>query len=201
MMGFVEFGTPEEVRRRLTSVLESERYLRSVRVWDRKNGRTLHSASYSSSSNILGGSASGGTLNGSTTSGEKGGMMSNTSLDEYNHHSATAPSSKDGHGGGGGKEGGKEGKEGKKSKRFSGFDFYKKKIGPLFSPSSSPPQSSQGVSHPPSAFESGGRHGHGHGSKDSYQGEGGGGRHSHGGGVGGGSSHTLINPSLSSVFG
>lgn len=103
MKGF-EFGTEEEIERRLIEVLESDAYYRSVQYWERKrmagtNGRNGHSGwggSLSTSSVALSFDAGNGNKNDLSTS----------------------PS--------------------KKSKRFSGFDFYRKK---LFSPSSSPPNS------------------------------------------------------------
>ncbi|KAI0084545.1 hypothetical protein BDY19DRAFT_898273 [Irpex rosettiformis] len=99
MKGF-EFGTEEEIERKLIEVLESDAYYRSVEHWERKriqgtNGR-----------------------NGNT--GTWGGSMSNSSVAlSYDNGYSTNASPK-------------------KSKRFSGFDYYRKK---LFSPSSSPPAS------------------------------------------------------------
>jgi serine/threonine protein kinase KIN1/2 len=104
MKGF-EFGSEEDIERRLVEVLESDAYYRAVQHWERKrmsgtNGRNGHS-------------------------GHWGGSLSNSSIalsfDGSNGNKndlSTSPS--------------------KKSKRFSGFDFYRKK---LFSPSSSPPNS------------------------------------------------------------
>lgn len=103
MKGF-EFGTEEEIERRLVEVLESDAYYRAVQYWERKrmagaNGRNGHSG--------------------------WGGSLSNSSIalsfdgSNGNKNDLSASPSK-------------------KSKRFSGFDFYRRK---LFSPSSSPPNS------------------------------------------------------------
>ncbi|KAI0795861.1 hypothetical protein C8Q75DRAFT_711179 [Abortiporus biennis] len=115
MKGF-EFGTEEEIERRLIEVLESDAYFRSVQHWERKramgNGRNGHSRpwgeSLSNSSIAISFDGSTSNLNGSLTA---------------------SPS--------------------KKSKRFSGFDFYRRK---LFSPSSSPPNSP--MSHSPPTSQS-----------------------------------------------
>lgn len=103
MKGF-EFGTEEEIERKLVEVLDSDAYYRAVQFWERKrmagaNGRNGHSG--------------------------WGGSLSNSSIalsfdgSNGNKNDLSASPSK-------------------KSKRFSGFDFYRRK---LFSPSSSPPQS------------------------------------------------------------
>ncbi|KAI0703400.1 hypothetical protein BC835DRAFT_1262895 [Cytidiella melzeri] len=99
MKGF-EFGTEEDIERRLTEVLESDAYYRSVEHWERKriqgsNGRNGHSSPWV-------------------------GSMSNSSIAlsyDNGYPNNSSP---------------------KKSKRFSGLDYYRKK---LFSPSSSPPAS------------------------------------------------------------
>lgn len=101
MKGF-EFGTEEEIERRLVEILESDAYFRAVDHWERKriqgtNGRNGHSGPWGSS-------------------------LSNSSIalsyDNNGYSGGTASP--------------------KKSKRFSGFDYYRRK---LFSPSSSPPAS------------------------------------------------------------
>lgn len=101
MKGF-EFGTEDEIERRLVEILESDAYYRAVEYWERKriqgaNGRNGHPGPWGSS-------------------------LSNSSIalsyDNNGYSSSTASP--------------------KKSKRFSGFDFYRRK---LFSPSSSPPAS------------------------------------------------------------
>ncbi|KAI0668235.1 Pkinase-domain-containing protein [Trametes maxima] len=100
MKGF-EFGTEEEIERRLIEVLESDAYYRAVQTWERKrmsNGRNGHSRWGESFSNSSLAISHDGSF--STTT---------TKVDQ-------SPS--------------------KKAKRFSGFDFYRRK---LFSPSSSPP--------------------------------------------------------------
>ncbi|EGN97581.1 hypothetical protein SERLA73DRAFT_92742 [Serpula lacrymans var. lacrymans S7.3] len=97
MKGF-EFGSEDDIERRLISVLESEAYQRAVMAWDRKrNGRNGHSRwgeSFSNSSLAI-------AFDGSNSNVHKVDSLSP-----------------------------------KKSKRFSGFDFYRRK---LFSPASSPP--------------------------------------------------------------
>lgn len=95
MKGF-EFGSEEEIERKLIAVLESDAYIRAVAAWDRKRGRngTRWGESFSNSSLAI-------SFDGSSSNIHKDGLT---------------PS--------------------KKSKRFSGFDFYRRK---LFSPASSPP--------------------------------------------------------------
>lgn len=103
MKGF-EFGTDDEIERRLIDVLESDSYFRAVQHWERKraaangrNGHTKWGDSLSTSSVALSFDGSAAPLNG-------------------NRNDVTQSP--------------------KKSKRFSGFDFYRRK---LFSPASSPP--------------------------------------------------------------
>ena len=99
MKGF-EFGTEEEIERKLIEVLESDAYYRAVEHWERKRIQ--------------------GTNGRNGNSGTWGGSMSNSSIAlSYDNGYSTNTSPK-------------------KSKRFSGFDYYRKK---LFSPSSSPPAS------------------------------------------------------------
>ncbi|KAH9895931.1 Pkinase-domain-containing protein [Cubamyces lactineus] len=111
MKGF-EFGTEEEIERKLIEVLESDAYYRAVQQWERKrmsNGRNGHSRwgeSFSNSSLAI--------------SHDGSFSTSTTKVDQ-------SPS--------------------KKAKRFSGFDFYRRK---LFSPSSSPPSTPMAHS-PPSS--------------------------------------------------
>lgn len=95
MKGF-EFGSEEEIERRLVAVLESESYIRAIATWDRKRGRNggRWGESFSNSSLAI-------SFDGSSSNIHKDGLT---------------PS--------------------KKSKRFSGFDFYRRK---LFSPGHSPP--------------------------------------------------------------
>jgi serine/threonine protein kinase KIN1/2 len=98
MKGF-EFGMEEDIEKKLTDILDSESYQRSVQYWERKRGAT----------------------NGRISANGKHWQesLSSTSLtyDGANRAEMTASPSK-------------------KSKRFSGFDFYRRK---LFSPASSPP--------------------------------------------------------------
>lgn len=110
MKGF-EFGSEDEIERKLIEVLESDAYFRAVQHWERKrsmaNGRNKWSESMSNSSLAV--SFDGTTLASSSPANGS----------RYDHNSVTSSPSK-------------------KSRRFSGFDFssYRKK---LFSPSSSPP--------------------------------------------------------------
>ena len=101
MKGF-EFGSEEDIERKLTQVLESDLYIRAVQAWERKRdgGRNGHSR--------WGG----------------GESVSNSSLaisfdGSHKVDSSASPAKS-------------------KSRRFSGFDFYRRK---LFSPSASPPGS------------------------------------------------------------
>jgi len=95
MKGF-EFGSEEEIERKLVAVLESEAYTRAIATWDRKRGRN--------------GGRWGESFSNSSLAISFDGSSSNI------HKDSLTPS--------------------KKSKRFSGFDFYRRK---LFSPASSPP--------------------------------------------------------------
>jgi hypothetical protein len=97
MTGF-EFGTEDEIERRLVAILESEAYRRAVQYWENKRDRPQN----------------------------WGESLSNTSL---------AAEWDGGHGGGNKVE---VASTPRKNKRFSGFDFYRRK---LFSPSTSPPSS------------------------------------------------------------
>ena len=106
MKGF-EFGTEEEIERRLYEVLESDSYHRAVQFWERKRGIN---------------NGRNGVVN-----GKHWDSPSNTSLGyESAKSDLTASPSK-------------------KSKRFSGFDFYRRK---LFSPASSPPATPMSQSPP-----------------------------------------------------
>jgi len=97
MKGF-EFGTEEEIEKKLLEVLESDAYHRAVQHWERKRGIN---------------NGRNGVAN-----GKHWDSPSNTSLG-YESAKADLTASPS-----------------KKSKRFSGFDFYRRK---LFSPASSPP--------------------------------------------------------------
>lgn len=120
MKGF-EFGTEDEIEHKLAKILESEAYIRAVQYWERKRGI-------------------GGTLNGSSSGfGRWGGIgesfsnsslaisfdSSSTKLDLHGSQPPPTPS--------------------KKGRRFSGFDYYRRK---LFSPAASPPSSPQSHSPP-----------------------------------------------------
>ncbi|ESK83957.1 camk camkl kin1 protein kinase [Moniliophthora roreri MCA 2997] len=119
MKGF-EFGDEKEIERKLIKVLESDAYQRAVREWERKRGGL--------------GSLNG--LGGSNGSGKWGGPESMSS--------STLAVSFDGSM----KNGDAPPTPSKKSKRFSGFDFYRRK---LFSPSSSPPSTPPLSNSPPSS--------------------------------------------------
>ncbi|KAJ3496704.1 hypothetical protein NLJ89_g10446 [Agrocybe chaxingu] len=113
MKGF-EFGTEEEIERKLVHILESEGYVRAVQYWERK--RSIGNLNGNANTSING--------NGSRW----GESVSNSSLAiSFDSHSAK-----------------NESLAPKKSRRFSGFDYYRKK---LFSPASSPPGSP--LSHSP----------------------------------------------------
>ncbi|KAJ3977096.1 CAMK/CAMKL/Kin1 protein kinase [Lentinula raphanica] len=103
MKGF-EFGSDDEIERKLIAVLESDAYIKAVQYWERKRG---------------------GSVNGS----KWGEAMSNSSLAvSYTSDGGTSYSSRT-----------EPPTPNKKSKRFSGFDYYRRK---LFSPSTSPSSSS-----------------------------------------------------------
>ncbi|KAJ3980202.1 CAMK/CAMKL/Kin1 protein kinase [Lentinula detonsa] len=105
MKGF-EFGSDDDIERKLIAVLESDAYIKAVQYWERKRG---------------------GSVNGS----KWGESMSNSSLAiSFTSDGGTSYSSRGG---------ADPPTPSKKSKRFSGFDFYRRK---LFSPSPSPSSSS-----------------------------------------------------------
>jgi serine/threonine protein kinase KIN1/2 len=105
MTGF-EFGTPEDIQRRLVNVLEQDTYIRAVHAWQqRRAGGSLNM-----------------TLNGGARSSSTFSFDSGTGKEPLSPSKATP------------------------KKRFSGFDFYRRK---MFSPSTSPP--STPVSKSPSA--------------------------------------------------
>ncbi|KZS95338.1 Pkinase-domain-containing protein [Sistotremastrum niveocremeum HHB9708] len=100
MVGF-EFGTPEDIEKRLTDVLRSESYERAVMEWERRRRSGTSNASWlNSSSSII-----------STPTTE----------------TPTTPTSP----------------TKSKSKRFSGFDYYRRKLLPFPFPSSPPASPSQ----------------------------------------------------------
>ncbi|KAF9050634.1 Pkinase-domain-containing protein [Hymenopellis radicata] len=110
-----EFGAEQDIEKNLVNILESEPYLRAVQNWERKRN--------------LGGS----TVNGSSSNGRWGDLsMSNSTLAissiSFDGNAKAEPQTPS-----------------KKSRRFSGFDFYRRK---LFSPSSSPPSSPMSQSPP-----------------------------------------------------
>jgi hypothetical protein len=99
MTGF-EFGTEDDIERRLVAILESEAYRRAVQYWENKRERPrIWNDSLSNSSLAI------------AWDGSMGGQGG---------HKTEVPSTP------------------KKNRRFSGFDFYRRK---LFSPSTSPPSS------------------------------------------------------------
>ncbi|KAI9507059.1 hypothetical protein F5148DRAFT_1276345 [Russula earlei] len=99
MAGF-EFGSEDDIERRLVAILDSEAYKRAVQYWENKRERPrIWNDSLSNSSLAIAWDGAGGQVGGSKT------------------EATSTP---------------------KKSKRFSGFDFYRRK---LFSPSTSPPPS------------------------------------------------------------
>ena len=106
MTGF-EFGTSEDIRARLVSVLESDAYVRSMHAWYQVR--------------------QGGSLNMSLNGGAR--SSSTFSFDSGSGKEPLSPS------------------KATPRKRFSGFDFYRRK---LFSPTTSPP--STPVSKSPSAL-------------------------------------------------
>ncbi|KAG5645296.1 hypothetical protein DXG03_006485 [Asterophora parasitica] len=134
MHGF-EFGSDEDVERRLREVLNSEGWTRAVREWERRRGgiplnnthlnnghghAVSQSASYAESSGWAGGERSNSSLALSFDGG--GGSVSSKP------EPPPTPSKKSGG-----------------SKRFSGFDFYRRKL--FNNPSSSPPSPAPNSSH------------------------------------------------------
>ncbi len=133
MKGF-EFGTEEEIERKLAKILDSEAYIRAVQFWERKRGL---------SDSLLNGSSSTNAGGGGRRWGYGGGSFSNSSLAISFDSSSTNLQ----HGGAaaGGQQQQAPLTPSKKSRRFSGFDYYRRK---LFSPSTSPPSSPQSHSPP-----------------------------------------------------
>ncbi|KAF5391097.1 hypothetical protein D9757_003156 [Collybiopsis confluens] len=124
MKGF-EFGSDDDIERKLVAVLESDAYIKAVQYWERKRGLGNGATNgYSSSSKWGGESMSNSSLAISFTSDGGTSYSSRTNATD-----PPTPSRK---------------------KRFSGFDFYRRK---LFapSPSTSPTSSSNpfGSSSPP----------------------------------------------------
>ncbi|KAK1225521.1 Serine/threonine-protein kinase [Marasmius sp. AFHP31] len=118
MKGF-EFGDEREIERKLVKVIESDAYQRAVREWERKKGGL--------------GNLNGIGTNGAGKWGGSESMSSSTLAVSYD---------------GSTKNGDVPSTPSKKSKRFSGFDFYRRK---LFSPSSSPPSTPLSTSPPSSS--------------------------------------------------
>ncbi|KII84894.1 hypothetical protein PLICRDRAFT_45728 [Plicaturopsis crispa FD-325 SS-3] len=110
MQGF-EFGTVDEIERRLIAVLESDAYIRAVQHHDRLHRNS--SARFGSET---------GFSNSSLAISFDAASRSHSSLTK-----SEAPLTP------------------KKSRRFSGFDFYRRK---LFSPNTSPPGSPSQSTHP-----------------------------------------------------
>ncbi|KAG8972752.1 serine/threonine-protein kinase KIN2 [Tulasnella sp. 425] len=108
MTGF-EFGSDIAIEAKLLEILESENYRKAVEAWERRRDA------------LRGGPSSARTWTNGEISYETGTAASGTTL-------ASAESFN--------READKTASPGKKSKRFSGFDYYRKK---LFSPGSSPP--------------------------------------------------------------
>ncbi|KIK64112.1 hypothetical protein GYMLUDRAFT_95016 [Collybiopsis luxurians FD-317 M1] len=126
MKGF-EFGSDDDIERKLIAVLEGDTYIKAVQYWERKRGI--------------------GSSNGYSNGSKWGESMSNSSLAiSFTSDGGTSYSSRT------------EPPTPSKKKRFSGFDFYRRKLfapSPSTSPSSSsnpfstsPPQSqAQLISH------------------------------------------------------
>ncbi|KAG6810693.1 hypothetical protein H0H92_010718 [Tricholoma furcatifolium] len=177
MQGF-EFGTEDEIMRRLREVLGSEGYRRAVGGWERRHRGVL------GINGATGGSANGYPASASATySLGQSQSQSHSSLglaSSLDSGSTPAPAATGSPGGTPTKD-----KDAKKAKRFSGFEFYRRK---LFSssPAPSPPPSSTGSSHPSSHTGGGGglfstftnrhAHGHGHGHGNGSSGGAGGGK-------------------------
>lgn len=113
MTGF-EFGSDVAIEAKLLEILESENYRKAVEAWERRRDA------------LRGGPSSARSWTNGEMSYESGTAASGTTL-------ASAESFA--------READKTASPNKKSKRFSGFDYYRKK---LFSPGSSPPNSGMG---------------------------------------------------------
>ncbi|KAG9000149.1 serine/threonine-protein kinase KIN2 [Tulasnella sp. JGI-2019a] len=117
MTGF-EFGTEAEIEAKLLEILESDGYRRAVEMWEKKRdmmrggGRIINGES---SSGIYDQQAQGYRSESADSIGRNNNEYYSSS--EQDKSSSLSPNAK-------------------KSKRFSGFDYYRKK---LFSPSTSPP--------------------------------------------------------------
>ncbi|KAL0948265.1 hypothetical protein HGRIS_010861 [Hohenbuehelia grisea] len=117
MKGF-EFGSDEDIERKLAKILEGESYQRAVQNWERRRH------------GVLGNLNGAGSSTGSSTRWGEG--FSNSSLAVSFDGSKDVPPTPS-----------------KKSKRFSGFDYYRRKL--FSSPASSPPGSPMSTSPPTSS--------------------------------------------------
>lgn len=111
MTGF-EFGSDIAIEAKLLEILESENYRKAVEAWERRRDA------------LRGGPSSARSWTNGEMSYESGTAASGTTLASAESFAADKTASPN-----------------KKSKRFSGFDYYRKK---LFSPGSSPPSNGMG---------------------------------------------------------
>ncbi|KAG8886194.1 serine/threonine-protein kinase KIN2 [Tulasnella sp. 332] len=118
MTGF-EFGTEAEIEAKLLEILESDGYRRAVEMWEKKRDMTRGGG------RIANGESGGGGIydqQGQGFKSESADSISKNNNEYYSSSDVDKSSSLS--------------PNAKKSKRFSGFDYYRKK---LFSPSTSPP--------------------------------------------------------------
>lgn len=107
MRGF-EFGTEDEIERKLVHIIDSDAYQRSVQHWERKRSVGHLSGNGTSSS---------GTYNGTGFSNSSLAISFDSNAGKPDYASTvTSPSSTPNNSGI------------KKSKRFSGFDYYRRKL-------------------------------------------------------------------------
>src|SRR6266511_3049905 len=107
MRGF-EFGTEDEIERKLAHIVESDAYQRAVQHWERKRSVGHLSGNGTSSSS---------TYNGTGFSNSSLAISSDSNAGKPDYASTvTSPSSTPNNSGV------------KKSKRFSGFDYYRRKL-------------------------------------------------------------------------
>lgn len=122
MQGF-EFGTEDEIESRLRTVLVSEPYRRAVAEWERRRGGGLglngHSSNYRDSQSQYSANGGNGSWGGERSQSSLALSFDGASTTTSARDPPTTPSKKSSSG---------------HAKRFSGFDFYRRK---LFAPSTS----------------------------------------------------------------
>lgn len=111
MKGF-EFGTEDEIEHHLVQIIESESYQRSVQHWERKRSLGNLNGNATTSSGSTYNTGTGLSNSSLAISFDSTGAKNDYASSAITSTSSTVPAST------------------KKSKRFSGFDYYRKKLFP-----------------------------------------------------------------------